>query len=778
MKKIFRRVFAVVLAGTMVLSMAGCGKDKDENAKYTYNQYMEASPTCWNPHSWEMNVDSEIMSFMEMGLVDTTIAEDGVNFEWVFEMAESIKDITAGYENKDKYGIEEEAGRVWEIKLNKDAKWQDGTKINADTYVYSMQQLLSSDMKNYRAGNYISGDSAIYNGQAYFDNDKVGQTKYKQADSKDAAKYFINCDEATVFFGDPISAFLEAGYDANYPTLAALKDYVGKGYVEVTAELMDTLKKLALECGDTNPDAWVEICFVEDGVFEETKWEDVGLVKVDDYTILYITQLPIDEFNFFTACLSNWIVKEDLYEANKKEIEGLTATSYGTALDNYAAYGPYKMVSFETDKQFVLTKNDEWYGWKDGKHKGQYQTTDIVYQIVPDHNTQLQLFESGKLDSVSLTADDMTKYKMSEYLLKTDETYTFRWIFASDLEALTRLEEEAGDGANKKVLYYDDFRKALSLSMDRDRFTKEATSAYKPAYFLLNSLYYYDIANDTQSIYRNTDQAKAAVLNIYDVKFTEETIDDEYAKITGYDVEQAKALFQSVYEQAIKDGNYTDGQAININCCVSAASSMSAEDSAQEKLMNEFVAEATKGTGFEGKITFKFSAGLEDRYGDIISGKIEMIRGAWGGAAFYPFNAMKCYTDAEYSGGVHESCGWDPTTEKLAITYDFDKDGTAETVEDTFYNWTQAITAGGKLAEDMDARLFTLAALETGIVKQYQCVPWGTLTNCSLYSQKTTHATLDYNIMYGYGGIRLMTYEYNDAEWEAYVKEQGGTLTY
>ena len=33
------------------------------------------------------------------------------------------------------------------------------------------------------------------------------------------------------------------------------------------------------------------------------------------------------------------------------------------------------------------------------------------------------------------------------------------------------------------------------------------------------------------------------------------------------DVEAAKALFQSVYEQAKKDGNYTDGQAIVIRCC-------------------------------------------------------------------------------------------------------------------------------------------------------------------------------------------------------------------
>jgi hypothetical protein len=30
----------------------------------------------------------------------------------------------------------------------------------------------------------------------------------------------------------------------------------------------------------------------------------------------------------------------------------------------------------------------------------------------------------------------------------------------------------------------------------------------------------------------------------------------------------------------------------------------------------------------------------------------------------------------------------------------------------------------------------------------------------------------------GRGGIRYMTYNYDDAQWEAFVREQGGTLFY
>ena len=57
MKKFFKRALALTLALTMVFSLAACKKNNagtEEAAEYTYNQYMEASPTNWNPHTWEM----------------------------------------------------------------------------------------------------------------------------------------------------------------------------------------------------------------------------------------------------------------------------------------------------------------------------------------------------------------------------------------------------------------------------------------------------------------------------------------------------------------------------------------------------------------------------------------------------------------------------------------------------------------------------------------------------------------------------------------------------
>ena len=136
---------------------------------------------------------------------------------------------------------------------------------------------------------------------------------------------------------------------------------------------------------------------------------------------------------------------------------------------------------------------------------------------------------------------------------------------------------------------------------------------------------------------------------------------------------------------------------------------------------------------------------------------------------------------------IHESCGWNPSVETLELTVDVDGDGTAETVERTLQDWAKLINGGIQDADgntieaailDPDTQLTIFAALENAVLGSYQCIPFAAETACQLYSQQIKYFTLNYNIMYGYGGIRLMTYNYDDAAWDAYVASQGGTLSY
>ena len=793
----------------------------DDGNTYTLNDYMGAGPTNWNPHTWETNADNYFAGYTEMSFVEPTLNKETGSYTWTFEMAKNVQDVTALYaldpELRIKWGLVYgnganakvmTANKVYRIYLNEKAKWADGTPINADTYIYSMMQLLNPKMQNYRANTYYSGSSALKNAGKYFASESPVYDLWVNAPEDFDGKLYINLNKS---HPEELGDYTFNYFAANYPSysdpaaLAALAPLANAyGYIEINDETMPYIKTLSKKFWgafggtesffDENGEVLDEVIYTFFGFYNTGKFTDpydfanVGLIKVDDYTLDYVLEDSDTMFYFLTSLTSNWIVYQQMYEDGKTQAGELTATDYGTSVDTYMSYGPYKLVSYEKDKQIKMERNENWYGWTDGRHVDQYQATNINCEIISDEATLENMFLAGQIDGLSLNATQLAEYRNSNYLLKTDQTYTFRFIFATDLAKLTALEEERANGKNLKILSYDDFRKAISLAINRAQMCAQGTGGYKPAYALFNTLYYYDVENDPDSQYRNTDIAKQVILDLYGIKYgaseTYKTLDEAYEAVTGFDLAQAKELFQAVYEQAVADGNYTDGQLIEIQCMATGADTLSEDDKAQERLLNEMVAAATVGTALEGKISFVFGAGAADRYMDVATGKQEMIRGAWGGAAFYPFSTIRCYTEPEYMGGleaIHESCGWNPAVETLELTYDFDGDGADETVVNTLQNWAKLIN--GTPVDDQapytdpDTMMFVFANLEGAVLRSYQCIPFASETACSLFSQKISYATLDYNIMYGYGGLRFMTFNYTDAQWEAYVAEQG-TLEY
>lgn len=793
---LFNRALLLGLVATMIMSLVSCGDSEEENTSeksYTYNTYMESSPESLNPHTRENSEDNSIALYTEMGLVDIT-ADDNGDFQWTFEMAENIKDVTADFQDKEKYGISaNETGRVWQISLNKEACFEDGTPINADTYINSMKLLLDPNMNNHRAEayyDYNKSDIAIYNAMNYFYPEKNGEKILYSFSSKgfETVEDAINSGYTMEQIYLDMSGFWNITPEGTNGMVSITDDtkYRDESVAEgengdyVSAKL---IYNTFLATGKDYETSVPGYLYVADGQYEQVTFEQVGLVKVDDYTFQYITVNPVHEFYFYANMTSNWIVNEDIYNKGKSEKDGQVETTYGTSVKTYMSYGPYKLITFEKDKQIVMIKNDKWYGYNDNNHKGQFQTTKIIADIVPEHSEQIQMFLSGQLDSINLNGDDMKIYSASDRLYSTYGTYTSRWVFATDIDALTKLELDLKDGTNKRVLSYDDFRKAMSRAIDRERFVSETAPGYEPVYYLLNDAFYTDITENADSQYRKSDEAKQALLNVYKIKYGEEetykTLDEAYKSISGYNLDEAKALFQSVYDQAIADGNYTEGQNVEIRCMVSSASSLSNADIARQDLLNQMLGEATKGTGFDGKIQIKFMCGAKDRYKDCATGKIEMICSAWAGDTFYPTKVISLYTDPMYNGGfVHEQCGWDPTVDTLDITYDFDGDGTAETLTKTYQQWAQDINSSNVYGGNAKIRLVVLSALESGVLSEYQCIPWATDTSSSLLSYKCNFGYEEYNVMYGFGGIRYMTYNYDDDEWTDYLKEQGGILDY
>lgn len=820
-KKNLKRVLTLVVAATMVVSAAaGCGKksDIDPDATYTYNTYSTALGTNWNPHSWELNIDNTMLSYVTSPFCTMQIldSENGV-YQWVYEMATSITDVTK--DNKadlTKYNVTlqegktvdtTDAGYVFEIKLNEKAKWQDGTPINADSYVYSMKQLLDSKMKNYRANLYYSGESAVAGGLAYYNSESPiysSMTPY----TGDVADYSYDLDagiekghvyislKATPELGysvDDLWNTYGMGTEEGYKVIADNVDAFG--YTKVTADNKAAIfafceAALGAGFGITDPadvaNYTKEMLFVNDGsVSEKVEWDVVGLYKVDDYTIRYVTQTYIDYNYFLTSCTDTWLVYEDLYEAGKDTTGTLTTTNYNSSKETTMSYGPYKIESLQDEKQVVYVKNENWYGYEkengvlvsytpykvDGENVRRYQTDKIVMNVMTDDAAK-QAFLKGELDEWTPSADDLVTYSASEQLYKVDETYTMSFFFDTDVEDLQEMDKSKGN-KNSVVMSNINFRKAFSLGIDRAEWVT-ATAGYKPSYAIMNTLYFYDVYNDPTSSYRNSDEAMQAICNLYDVKYGEgtpyATLKDAYKSINGYNLTEAKALMKTAHDELVAAGLYKSGEDIKIRIGWSKGPAGSS-DQKQIELIQKYLNAAVEGSGF-GKITLELVDNIPDRYGDVATGEYAIGYGAWGGAAFYPFRNFQVYCDPDqYS--LHEAACWDPTTETLTLNVN----GTEDTM--TWQEWSGALIGSGKYTEaDFKTKLSITAQMEEAYLKKYYRIPLASSTLCSMLSYKASNYTDEYNIMYGFGGLELMKYNYSDSEWADFLAEQGDGLSY
>ena len=816
-----KKILAIVLTLCMMLSCcAALAETTEAPATYTYHTYSSALGNNWNPHTWETNADDSILTYLSSPFCTMSIkdSENGV-YQWIYEMATSIEDVTA--EHRDdlvKYNVAlaegdtaetAEKGYVFEIKLNPNAKWENGEAINADDYIYSMQQLLNPDMKNYRANLYYAGESAVAGGNAYYN---MGSTVYTDNGANAAYQLedLVKGEDGTYTTpnGEPIFIGLKDNL-AQTGGSNSLKDYVdayGEQYFGV--ESFNSLLALADENGrvpvtdesikllsgvTTTVAAWNETdadlfnYFVYEQTFPMCDYDTtVGCYKVDDYTIRYVNAQYIDINYFLTSCTSTWLVYKPYYEAGMDTTGALVTTDYGTTMENTMSYGPYKLASLQPDKQIVFVQNENWFGYEkqedgsllsmtnfevDGESVQQYATTSVVIDVMDDAAAK-QAFLKGELSDWAPSAEELLTYATSDRLYKVDETYTMSFFFNCGLDNLKTMDESKGN-TNSVVLSNVNFRKAMSRAIDRAEYVT-ATAGYKPAYALMNNLYFYDVYNDPTSSYRGSDEAMQAICNLYGVKYGEgtpyATLKDAYDSITGYNLTEAKELFTTACKELVEAGLYTEGQPINIRIGW-AKGAIESADNKQCEILTKQINAALEGTGF-GTLTFEAVGNINNRYDDVAKGEYAIGYGAWGGAAFYPFRNFQVYCDTDqYS--INEAGCWDPSTETLTLTVN------GEEVTMTWKEWSRALIGTGKFTDaDFATKLYITAQMEELYLQKYYRIPLAGTTATSLLSYQLDYYTDEYNIMYDFGGLRLMTYNYTDAEWADYVAAEGGTLSY
>ncbi len=825
-----KRVLSFLLVAVMlVAAFSSCAKKEDTSGKgvYTYNTYLSTFPTVWNNHTYQTATDGEIIGYTEPGFFRFDYNENKDGYVVVPEMAtKDPEDVTAQYVGQ--YGIAEgDTSKAWKLTIHNNIKWEDGTPIKAQDFVESMKLLLNPDADNHRADTVYTGNMVMVGAKDYFYQgetvwtDNGANANYTVADlvkdangnytTADGAPVVISTNAALDWLGGRTLSYYVNGYTATdeetgektnsmfdlaaWAVLTAAAD--DEGYVVLNDETLAALVSLitySASWGETADNAKDYLCY--QSTYGAKEWDTVGIKAVSDTELVIFLERPLKGFYLLYSLTGNLnLVNVELYKkCMSTDANGVYNCTYGTSVDTYMSYGPYKLTEFQLDKKILLEKNDQWYGYTLEENEGCYQTDRISYQYIKENETAMLSFLKGELDSKGLDSTYMDEYSKSEHIYYTDGASTFFIAVNPDLEALTS-EQAKKENTNKTILTIKEFRMALSFALDRAAFNLACDPTASTAFGVYNNLIISD--PETGTAYRTTEQAKKVLAEFWGVADqygdgkTYATIDEALASVTGYNLEEGKRLFQVAYDKAIADGLMDEDDVVEI--CVGIPSAHTFYTNGYEFLVNCYT-EAVKGTSLEGKLTFTKDDTVGNGFSDALrANQVNLLFGVgWQGAALDPYYLMTAYTQDSYQYDP----AWNTSLEQVI----FEVDGQNYTA--SVWDWTLAmqgetiqitpVDADGNVIENaekvsyscglndekVEERLRLLAALEGAVLSTYDLLPVNNESSAALKGMKIKYYTEEYVYGVGRGGIKYMTYNYDDYEWRQFVKKQNGKLNY
>ena len=817
-----KKLLALLLAAVMVLSMAACSNNQGSDdttagtdgttapageATYTYNTALSVFPTNWNVHTYQTDTDSEILNYIVDGFYTFDYNETQDGYKVIPGMATDFpEDVTAEYVGQ--YGIKEgDTAIAHKITLRDDLKWEDGTPITANDFIESAKRLLDPAAQNYRADMLYSGNMVIQNAKKYLNAGKVVELQDNMTNAEtftvaDLTKgedgvyttpqgetAYIALDVALDWLGgETLTTYVESYGDSYFDT-TNWEDLVAQkgenGCVPLTDETMGYLETLI-----TGNPAWGETAENIPGyiVYKYTNpdctWDEVGMLAPSDHELVLILDKPLSGFYLYYSLTSSWLVNIELYDSLATVTDGVYTNTYGTSVETTMSYGPYKLTSFQADKQYVLEKNENYYGLTDGT----YQTTKMVVDYVPEATTRLELFLQGKLDSYGLDATDMDTYSLSDYCYYATGDSTFAIVMNPDLENLTSAQANAGANINKTIITLPEFRMAMSLALDRAAFCLATSPTNSAAFGLFSNMIISD--PEAGTAYRTTDVAKEVLAEFWGVSedYGEgklyADLDEAVESITGYNLAMAQEKFNEAYDKAIEMGLMDEDDVVEIK--IGTPNNTSAfYNNGYEFLVNNYT-EAVKGTKLEGKLTFSRDDTLGNAFAEALQkNTVDLLFGVgWTGSALDPYSLIEAYIAPNYQ--------YDAGTDYSAIMLDFEIDGVTYTasVMDWYNvmagNKTVLKAADGSTIEyscgssdnDPETRLRLLGAMEGAVLLNYNFIPVMDNATAQLKGQQVEFYTEEYIFGMGFGGVKYYTYNYTDAEWDAYVASQNGELDY
>lgn len=805
-----------------VINPDGIQLPKAPSDGYVYKDSVEQLSANWNPHTYQTSDEAYPIEYLSAGLYgfffnDEVIYSNGMDpysgYIIAPEMASAMPvDITEFIrDNRPEFRVPDNAssGYAYYITLNPYATWENGEKINADTYVYSMRQLLDPTLQNYRASNYFDGELAIANAEKYFMQGKIsyidnGVTNQYQLHD------LVKGEDGNYYTKDGNAVFIAVDYPIDWTGSATLKKYVdtygdsyfglekwnslvaamdGNGLVALNDETYDALLATVatnVNWGETERDAYNYL--IEEIIYSDNySFNNVGLYKIGEYELILVLEKPLGGFDLLYSLKDNWLVYEDYYEVGKAQnnATGAWISSYCTNVSNTMSYGPYKLTEYYAGMQMVLERNENWFGYRDNKHGfvdkngnycPMYQTTKIICMEIEDHAKEKSLFFSGELTSYELLAEDLAEYRSSDRAYAEPSGTMFFLLLNGHKKSIeTRESADTFDKSTTDIetITLNSFRRALALTFDREEFASAVTPSRIGGYGLIGSAYVYDTV--TGARYRDTDAAKRVLCDFYSVDVSEfDSLDDAAASITGYNPDTARRLYTQAFTEALEAGYITDSdgdgisdQTVKLEYISSASSDFMKRTFA---FLNSELTKATEGTPFEGKIIIYETVPYGSSWGNpLIVGAVDVIMTGWSGDLLDPYSLTENYTDPKKQ---YDAKWFDSSAVSLTLNIE------GEEITMSLREWSQALngidvvfTSGCEIFTvnlgdaDAETKLEILAAIEREVLLNYNYLPMLENNSFHLLSNQVEYVATDYNPILKRGGIAYLIYNYNESEW-------------
>ena len=812
-KKLLMLIAMVLVVVLCASVLTACKKDKgndDENVTkpgtgwedpkmYTMREYTSQMPSQWCTILSSDNVNNEMESYFTSAFYEFNYKFDANGkivpgaYTVEYSAATKLEDVTKKYAGQYGLAADAEKGQAFAMTLRNDLKWDDGTPIKAADFVYSMSQQLSPKYLFATASNYYSGNYVIHNAQNYVKQGQKGMfpaySVMKEYNVADDAKLIYSTTNSRVAEKGFTPEVIVAAFGIEGMTVEKINALNGKSLADIKkdAALNETWEAL-LGAWKTDPNEELDF-FETEYEYPAMDFSEVGyFVGDNEYELVMVidgTLNPLDAEGNLTYeagyYFSGWpLVKKDLWERCEDQSKTPYANSYCTTLEKSASWGPYKLTNYQDQKTYTVSRNDKWFGYGLPQYANQYQTDAIVTEKIEEWDTAWLAFQKGNLDGIGMDVKIAADYRTSKRAYFTPETYTFDLNIQSNATSKT-------DKRNNLLLNYADFRKAISLSLDRDDYCAKNNPSSQAALGLLNSMYYNDVENG--KVYRDSIQAKEAILNAYGAtknadgswKVGETTytdIEDALDATTGYNLTLARQLVENAVAQAKKDGKYSNGDEIILTYGIETQTANT------DRVKNWFQAafdNMTKGTSIEGKVKIEYfmfsSATWSKQFED---GEYDLCFSAWGNA---PFNPAYLLCETQISEDNRYAKKWDPKTVSVTVKATPDADHKDGIYTYNLEQWRLILQGKDGYPVNfknfpMEDQLTALGAVETAILKEYYSIPVFSRYSASLMGYKVDYVSYEYNTFMGYGGIRYMTFNYDDTAWAEFVASNNNILNY